>query len=251
MKKILLIIALLLPSFAFSQVNIESIRNGKESKNPIWGETKGGLELQRGNVEINAIDLDFLIHFKKNNHHVFLQSKTSQGKQGDTKFKNSSFLHLRWTWMFTKIIGVELFSQLQHDEFKALEIRQLNGIGIRSELFHSKTFSLSLGSGAMTDFERLTSKEENNVIRSTSYITAIKTFNKNKKNLILFTLYYQPLFTNPEDYRINLEANVRTSLISFWNISLDNSINYLYDTNPPDNIKTDDLIIKTNVVYEW
>ena len=251
MKKILLIISLLLPSFAFGQVNIESIRNGKESKNPAWGEAKGGLELQRGNVEINSFDLDLLIHFKKDKHHVFLQSKNSQGKQGNTKFKNSSFLHFRWTWMFTKIIGIELFSQLQHDEFKALEIRQLNGAGLRSELFHSKDFSLSLGSGAMTDFERLTSKEESTLIRSTSYITAIKSFNKNKKNLILFTLYYQPLFTNPKDYRINLEANVRTSLISFWNVSLDNSINYLYDTNPPDNIKTDDLIIKTNIVYEW
>lgn len=251
MKKLLILFTLLLPSFAFGQVNIESIRNGKESEKPAWGEAKGGLEIQRGNVEINAFDLDFLIHFKKNSHHVFLQSKTSQGKQGNTKFKNSSFLHLRWTWMFTKIIGIELFSQLQHNEFKSLEIRQLNGIGLRSELLHSKTFSLSLGSGAMSDFERLTSKEVNNVIRSTSYISAIKSFNKNKKNLILFTLYYQPLFTNPEDYRINLEANVRTSLISFWNVSLDNSINYLYDTNPPDNIKTDDLIIKTNVVYEW
>ena len=251
MKKLLLIISLLLPSISFGQVNIESIRNGKESKNPAWGEIKGGLELQRGNVDVTSFDLNFLVHFKSNNHHTFLQSKTSQGKQAETKFKNSSFVHLRWTWMPYKIIGTEIFSQVQHDQFKSLEIRQLNGMGLRSELIHTKTFALSLGTGAMTDFERLTSKKETTDLRSTSYLSAIKTFNENKKSLILVTVYYQPLFNNPNDYRINLEANVRTDLITVWNISLDNSINYMYDTNPPEDILTNDLIVKTSLVYSW
>ena len=96
MKKILLILMLLLPSISFGQVNIESIRNNDKEK-PLWGEVKGGLELQRGNVDITSFDVNFLIHFKKKNHHIFLQEKTSQGQQSDKKFKNNSFLHLRWT----------------------------------------------------------------------------------------------------------------------------------------------------------
>ena len=79
----------------------------------------------------------------------------------------------------------------------------------------------------------------------------IKSFDKKKKNLILLTLYYQPLFDNHSDYRINLEANVRTILISSWNISLDNSINYMYDTKPPEDVLTNDFIIKTRLVYTW
>ena len=251
MKKILFILILIItPVFSFGQVNIESVRNSSNSK-PLWGEFKGGLELQRGNVDITSFDLDILVHFKKKKHHVFLQSKNSQGQQSDKKFKNNSFVHLRWTWMTWNIIGLELFTQLQQDEFKSLKIRQLNGGGFRAEILKRKDFSLSLGTGAMLDYEEVAEKEKSTFWRSTSYLTFLKTFDKKKKNLILFTLYYQPLFDNPKDYRINLEANVRTILISSWNIFIDNSINYLYDTTPPEDILTNDLIIKTNITYTW
>ena len=241
---------LLLPSLSFGQVNIESIRNSESTKS-LWGEVKGGLELQRGNVDVTSFDSDILIHFKKNKHHTFLQTKSSQGRQSGNKFKNNSFAHLRWTWMQWKFLGFEMFTQLQQDEFKSLQIRQLNGIGVRSELFHYKNFVMSLGTGAMTDYEMLKDRTESTLIRSTSYITMAKSVSKDKKNLILFTLYYQPLFTNQEDYRINLEANVRTILISSWNISLDNSINYMYDTKPPEDVLTNDLTIKARLVYTW
>ncbi len=182
---------------------------------------------------------------------MFLQSKSAQGQQSDKKFKNNSFVHLRWTWMKWNIIGPELFTQLQQDEFKALKIRQLNGGGLRAELIKKEDISLSLGSGAMLDHEVVLDKQTSTLWRSTSYLTFLKSFDEKKKNLILLTLYYQPLLSNHKDYRINLEANVRTILISSWNIFIDNSINYLYDTTPPGDILTNDLIIKTNLVYEW
>lgn len=103
----------------------------------------------------------------------------------------------------------------------------------------------------MSDYEVVNNNSENLQVRSTSYLTAAKSFNESNKNLLLLTLYYQPLFTNPEDYRVNLEANVRTILVSSWNISLDNSIKYMYDTNPPEDILTNDLVVKTNIVYSW
>ena len=250
MKKILLILMILLPNISFGQVNIESIRNNNKEK-PFWGEAKGGLELQRGNVDITSFDINILIHFKNKKHHMFLQSKSAQGQQSDKKFKNNSFVHLRWTWMKWNIIGPELFTQLQQDEFKALKIRQLNGGGLRAELIKKEDISLSLGSGAMLDHEVVLDKQTSTLWRSTSYLTFLKSFDEKKKNLILLTLYYQPLLSNHKDYRINLEANVRTILISSWNIFIDNSINYLYDTTPPGDILTNDLIIKTNLVYEW
>ena len=250
MKKILLILMLLLPSISFGQVNIESIRNNDKEK-PLWGEVKGGLELQRGNVDITSFDINFLIHFKKKKHHIFLQEKSAQGQQSDKKFKNNSFVHFRWTWMKWNILGTELFTQFQQDEFKSLKIRQLNGGGLRAELIKKEDISLSLGSGVMYDHEKLLSGTTTTNVRSTSYLSMIKSFDEKKKSLILVTVYYQPLFNNPNDYRINLEANVRTDLITLWNVSLDNSINYMYDTNPPEDILTNDLIIKTNLVYSW
>ncbi len=250
MKIILLIFALTLPNFAFGQVNIESIRNNDKEKT-LWGEVKGGLELQRGNVDVTSFDINFLIHFKKKKHHVFLQEKSAQGQQSNKKFKNNSFVHFRWTWMIWNMFGTELFTQLQQDEFKSLKIRQLNGGGLRAEILKRKDLSFSLGTGAMLDYEEVSEKETSFFWRSTSYITLLKYFDEKKKNLILFTLYCQPLFNNPKDYRINLEANLRTLLITNLNLFIENSVNFMYDTKPPEDILTNDLVIKTSLVYEW
>ena len=250
MKKILLILMLILPNISFGQVNIESIRNNDKEK-PLWGEVKGGLELQRGNVDITSFDINFLIHFKKKKHHVFLQEKSAQGQQSDKKFKNNSFVHFRWTWMKWNILGTELFTQFQQDEFKSLKIRQLNGGGLRAELIKKEDISLSLGSGVMLDHEVVLDKQTSTLWRSTSYLTFLKSFDEKKKNLILLTLYYQPLLSNYKDYRINLEANVRTILITSLNLFIENSINFMYDTQPPEGILTNDLVIKSNLVYEW
>lgn len=241
---------LLLPSISFGQVNIESVRNNQKEK-MFWGEAKGGLELQRGNVNITSFDLNFLIHYKNKQHHMFLQSKSAQGQQSDKKFKNNSFVHLRWTWMKWNIVGLEMFTQLQQDEFKSLKIRQLNGGGLRAELIKKKDISLSLGSGAMLDYEVVLDKKTNTLWRSTSYLSFLKSFDEKKKNLILLTIYYQPLLDNHKDYRINLEANVRTILITSLNLFIENSINFMYDTKPPEGILTNDLIVKSNLVYEW
>ena len=250
MKKILLILMLILPNISFGQVNIESIRNNDKEK-PLWGEVKGGLELQRGNVDITSFDINFLIHFKKKKHHVFLQEKSAQGQQSDKKFKNNSFVHFRWTWMKWNILGTELFTQFQQDEFKSLKIRQLNGGGLRAELIKKEDISLSLGSGVMLDHEVVLDKQTSTLWRSTSYLTFLKSFDEKKKNLILLTLYYQPLLSNYKDYRINLEANVRTILITSLSLFIENSINFMYDTQPPEGILTNDLVIKSNLVYEW
>ena len=250
MRKIFIFFILMWPSLVLSQVNIESIRNNNKDKF-FWGEAKGGLELQRGNVDITSFDLNFLIHFKKKNHHVFLQEKSAQGQQSNKKFKNNSFVHFRWTWMKWKVIGVELFTQLQQDEFKSLKIRQLNGGGLRAEIIKKEDISLSLGSGVMLDYEVVLDKQTSTLWRSTSYLSMIKSFDEKKKNLILLTLYYQPLFNNPKDYRINLELNVRTILITNLNLFVENSINFIYDTKPPEDILTNDLIIKSSLVYEW
>ena len=116
MKKILLILSLILPNFALGQVNIESIRTGSSSKDFLWGEARGGLELQRGNVDITTYDIGLITHFKADEHHIFFQGQTSQGKQSGKKFKSSSFGHLRWTWMPWKVIGYEIFSQTNHSQ---------------------------------------------------------------------------------------------------------------------------------------
>ena len=67
----------------------------------------------------------------------------------------------------------------------------------------------------------------------------------------MLTTYYQPLFTNFKDYRINLEGVIRVSLIDELNIFIDNTFNYQLDTKPPEDIVRQDFVTMVNLTYEW
>ena len=249
-KYFLIILIILLPLIAYSQVNIESIRN-KNTKEGFYGNIKGGIQVQKGNVDIQRYDSLADLHFKKNIHHILLRASFSKGYQSEKKFQNSAFSHFRYTTMLHKFLGYEIFTQTEFDEFKSLELRQLLGFGIRLEHYFEKYVTIASGFGMMNDYEQTLSKQTSRDARINSYFTIKSKQNKKVNSLFSAVIYYQPLLFNHKDYRINLEANVKTNLIAFLNISIENSINFLYDTRPPEDILTNDFVLKTSLVYNW
>ena len=249
-KYFLIILVLIFPTISYSQVNIESIRN-KNTKEGFYGSIKGGIQVQKGNVDIQRYDSLADLHFKKNIHHIILRASFSKGYQSEKKFQNSAFSHFRYTNMLHNSLGYEIFTQTEFDEFKSLELRQLLGGGIRLEKNFFEYLVFASGLGLMNDYEQIVNNKTNTDARVNSYISIKNTLSKKESSLFSVVMYYQPLMFNHKDFRINLEANIRTSLISLWNISLENSINFLYDTKPPENILTNDLIIKTSLIYNW
>ena len=246
MKYILSIFILLFSYDVFGQVNIESLRDHNK-KEGVSLEIGAGFLGQTGNNNILTGDLKTDLHYKINNNYFFIKLETAKGKKDNIYFVDNSFAHMRLTKMHSQYIGGEIFTQIQNDKFKKLNIRQLNGLGIRSEVFKGEKDIVSLGIGAMTDYEII---EESSSFdyRGTSYISVAHGFDKENRNQITLVGYYQPLFVNPEDYRINAELNLKSSLIETLNISLELSVVYLYDTNPPAEVLTNDLIIKTGLL---
>ena len=247
-KYILLLLILLLPLDTFSQVNIETLRNEKENKKAS-GEIKLGMEFKIGNVNTTKTSTSALVHYFYNNHHIFSKIAHNWSSQDKKTFEKNYFGHIRWTFMGTKSFGLEMFSQVQGDDFKRLKIRQLNGIGLRYELIKSDVTSLSIGTGIMSDYEKIDNNQENLSPRSTSYISAVKGFSKNNK--IILTTYYQPLITNYLDYRLSIEGVIRILLIDDLNIFIDNTFNYQLDTNPPGNVIEQDFNTMVNLTYKW
>lgn len=239
---------LTLSSLSYSQVNIESLRNKKQD-NTFSGEIKLGMEFKVGNVNTTKTNSSAIIHYFHKKHHFFSKISHNWSSQNKNTFEKNSFGHIRWTFMRTEKIGFETFSQIQSDDFKDLKLRQLNGLGLRLELIKDKKNILSIGSGAMTDYEIIKNKYKNFNLRSTSYVSAIKSFSN--KNRLMLTTYYQPLFTNFKDYRINLEGVIRVSLIDELNIFIDNTFNYQLDTKPPEDIVRQDFVTMVNLTYEW
>ena len=246
MKYILSIFILLFSYDVFGQVNIESLRD-HDKKEGLSLEIGAGFLGQSGNNNVLTGDLKTDFHYKINDNYFFVKLETAKGKKDDEYFVDNSFAHMRLTKMYSQYIGGEIFTQIQNDKFKKLSIRQLNGLGIRSEVFKGEKDIVSLGIGAMTDYEFI-EKISNFDYRGTSYISVAHGFDKEKRNQLTIVGYYQPLFNKPEDYRINAELNLKSSLIETLNISLELSVVYLYDTNPPVEVLTNDLIIKTGLL---
>ena len=250
MYKFLLFAAIILKtSLAYGQVNIESLRDisKKQGSSLQLGTSFLG---QTGNNNIYSGELKSSYHYKLNSNYFFLKVQTIKGKKDKEYFVDNSFLHARYTKMFEQYIGIEVFSQIQNDQFKKLKLRQLNGVGARSEILKGKKDIVSIGLGVMTDFEIV---EDTNQLdyRATSYISVAHGFDKENKSQVTLVGYYQPLFNHPEDYRINAELNLKSSLIDSLNLSLELTVVYLYDTNPPDTVLTNDFIIKTGFLVTF
>lgn len=235
---------LLYPNNVYSQVvNIESDRGG--DKEGLHGTTEAGVSLQRGNVQVFQYQLALRGDYIKGLHHGLLIGSTSYGEENDKPFQDESYAHGRWTAMWSNHIGTEIFVQIQQDEFKLLTLRQLTGCGLRFTLFGDH---LALGLGGMSDLEKIKGIEDRKIdARGTSYVRLGKEWDKRLKGQIIG--YYQPLFTDPSDYRLTATGSLEFKVDKTFSIV--NEMNYAYDTRPPEGVIKDDLQLRFKLKLKW
>lgn len=244
MKYILFFITFFLNNIAFSQVNIESKR--ANNKNLL---IEAGLNINKGNVKQIEGRINTRIDFKiKKNHKFLALLEYSYGEVNDEMFKNEIFFHSRLTSMvlYNGKLGIEEFIQTQKNEFFNITLRQLIGVGARYQLFHILLFDGYIGLGIMKEWEKIQEDKDNSDIRSTNYLTFL--FSNKKKFKLVSTSYFQPLISNPGDFRINAEFAIIFS--SSKNLNFKNSIHFIYDSNPPSNIENEQTSIMFFLQYE-
>jgi len=242
--RVLLIFIVMLPIIAWGQVvNIESDRGG--DKQGLHGSNEVGLSLQRGNVEVFQYQLGLRADYIKGLHHSLIIGSMSYGESEGEPFQDQSYAHLRWTAMWWDHVGTEVFTQVQTAEFQLLTLRQLTGCGLRFTMFNDH---LAIGIGGMSDYERISTLEVGNLnARATSYIRVGKEWKNRIKGQLI--TYFQPLFTDPEDYRILTTGSLEFSLNKVF--SLVNELNYAYDTRPPEQVINEDMQIKIKFKVRW
>jgi hypothetical protein len=247
-----LLIIIFLTKISSAQVNIETFRN-TANKEGFFGSLKGGLQLQSGNVEIKIFDISVDAHVKHNMHHLLLKVSHQKGYQDKSLFQNIGFGHFRYTIMYHKILGYEIFTQTEFDTFKSLSLRQLTGTGIRTELTFFKSLNINSGLGVMHDYEQLSSLETNKDFRINSYLVLNKIINDKNGSLFSVVIYYQPLMFDINDWRIKNEANLKTHIADLkeTKIYIITSYTYLYDSRPPDDVITDDQVLKVSFNVDW
>lgn len=239
----------LISNLCFSQVNIESMRNEKEST--LSGFLQGGLNYQKSNVDIIEINTSARIDYRlqNSNNKVFLLGSYNLGRQNNKDFKNELFSHLRFNFypFGEQSVGLETFYQIQKDDFELLQIRQLLGTGFRIESNSSKSIKIAFGLGVMLDHEKIKNKRNQNIdIRSTNYLSFLhKTDNFNT----FLVVYLQPVIYKPSDFRVLTEANSEIKITKV--LSFNFTLSYRYDSETPESVVKNELKSVGSLKYDF
>ena len=175
---------------------------------------------------------------------AFLSASARHAAQGSRTFANQSFVHARWSAMWRRRVGTDLFAQHQFDELLRLRVRALAGLGARLVLVHRRVFRVWAGTGAMVEHERIRVDDgapdprRTTVARWTSYL-ALRLSLADRRLVLQSTTYVQPRFDAIADYRVlndlQLLAVVSTQLASGISLAV------WHDRRPPTGVRRTDV----------
>lgn len=157
---------------------------------------------------------------------------------------NQTFAHARWTAMWLRRVGTDVFAQYQTNLFLRMQARAVGGPGVRVEAVRAGPFALWAGSAVMFEYDRLSPLEgdasplETFDVRCSSYLTArLSLFDD--RLLLQNTTYAQPRFDAFADARFLNETEVMAKLVD--PLMLGVTVSVLHDTQPPAGVVPTDL----------
>lgn len=183
-------------------------------------------------------------------HRVFVTATGRFADRAGASFVSQAFVHLRWTAMWHRRLGSDLFAQHQYNEFQRLRGRTVLGVGARVEIVHAPVFMLWAGSGYMLEYERISVLEgapdppESLSHRWTNYLTARLSL-WNSALLLQNTLYFQPRFDAPADLRLLEEFEVLAKVTDVFGLGATASV--AYDSAPPTGVRDTELRVSSTV----
>jgi hypothetical protein len=255
------VVAVWLPAMALAQVNSQSLDRG-EYASGIMTDVGGDLSLRSGNVELlevyanGAIRWQTLREARHENELPWLHQRvrmdvsSGYGREAGETIIDEQYAHLRWTAMWHRHIGSELFVQAQRNEFQALNLRWLVGGGLRSDVIHTEAFALWFGTGVFSEHEQIEVPGENdreNALRWNNFMVARVQIGRREELAVVLqnTIYVQPNLADVRDFRVleEVEADIPITEI----VSLVTKFSARIDAEPPVDVKTTDLRLSQGI----
>ena len=253
MKKILLIHIVLLTSlifleasFAYTQVNTESMR--KSGLQPgLHGNVNFGYNLVSGNSQFSAIETSFRLDYVRKTFYTFAVLEYQRETENKELFLNRGFIHLRGIYNWRESLKPELFFQREFSEFILLNDRNLIGGGFRIRTLQVVPEKANdypwlnsfLGVGLMWEYEEidLDPVKTTHILRSTNYISL--QWNINSSSRFNVVSYYQVDTKDIRDYRVLVQSSLQVGITKY--LALTTGLNYRFDNQPPATVEKYDL----------
>lgn len=251
------VLALLMASVV-GQVNAEALKAAPWKAGVSLG-ADGSLALGRGNVVF--LDAGGTLRGQWQTLHapddsgnswvkqrVFAVANARYSETARGPFVNQTFLHARWTAMWSPRIGSDVFAQYQTNLFFRMQARAVGGPGVRVEAIRTTSVALWAGSAVMFEYDRLSAREgspeplETFDVRWSSYLTfRLSLFDAHL--LVQNTTYMQPRFDAFTDSRFLNETEVMAKVIDALMLGV--TVSVLHDTQPPEGVVPTDLRVFT------
>ncbi|MFT7611632.1 MAG: hypothetical protein ACI9J3_000577 [Parvicellaceae bacterium] len=250
MKKFAVVIAMILISFHVCGqiINVESKRlNGTKQG---WnGQIDFNLNYIKNTKEIwqfgNRIAVEYLAH----KHRYLILNNIALIKAAGSDLVNKGFLHARYSykWNLGGRFNFESFEQIQYNSVQKITVRNLTGAGFRVKVLGNDTVNLNVGVASMIEYEKLTDNTEEINFRGSNYMSF--NWKINKKVTLKTIWYYQPKFSNFQDYRLSGESSASLKISN--KLSFLTLFALLYDNMPPDGVPKSILSLKNGIRYKF
>lgn len=243
MRIFTLLILMLLPSQAFAIVNAEDIDfSDAEGFGGKIAASAGG---NSGNSSKFTSEANTRLVWRHGPHTELAAASYSYGKSRGVRDTNKAFAHLRHRYRFVDHWEVEAFAQAQQNEFALLKLRTLFGGGLRWST-HNDDWSAAIGAGSFYERERLkpaANEPVSKLWRGNAYLSL--GYRLNDHVAFANTVYYQPAWKQPADYRLLDDGSLSVGLTESIDLKL--TVELAKDSRPPLGVKALDTAYKTGL----
>jgi hypothetical protein len=241
---------LLFPALGQAQVNTEQYRSEGEDQTTVIEIDFG---LKKGNVDLLSAGLDLGTTWQGEQSSLLLIGDGSFASKrtlsdyaeapdtslldSESRYINKILGHLRYNRRWRNSVQIEIFSQVERNEFLLMDRRLLGGIGPRLELISGESSHIAVGLAYMLEHERLdelsidpTAQDRDTLAhRATSYLSG--SLGIGESSSLGGTVYLQPRVTDPSDFRALGEIQLSVGI----NESLALGVEFLFrhDSQPP------------------
>lgn len=230
---------------AMAQVNVERVRSDLK-KSPAMASVEGSFTGRTGNVESLVVGAAAMGAARVGRHGFFGSTQADYVRFGQQTRVSKSFIHLRYNYALFEWLYPEAFVQQQQDKFQRLKLRELLGAGPRFIVADAEDFRVAAGTAYMLEYERISVAEgapdpaTTTAHRLSSYVSTA--WLPDSRVRLTSTLYAQPRFDAPRDFRVLFETALTTDISKRLAVKVLVSIRY--DNRPPTEVKTTDAEVK-------
>jgi len=233
---------------ARAQVNAEALRSTLR-KNPNFLWLEGALVGRSGNTQTMTFAASAFGGLTSDPHLFFSRLSADYGQaRGETTVARW-MAHARYNYRLTGVVALEALTQVQHDRFRRLAVRDLYGAGLRFDIVNEEDVEVFAGTTYLLEHEVIES-----VPGSASYDDAWhRSSSYGGINLRVSPLvdlssvsYAQPRFDRPLDFRLLSETLVSFAISKLLSARI--SATLWYDNRPPYGVRTYDVEVKNSLV---